>query len=252
VARPKLGLGLHRRAVLAGRATRRTAERVLPALPLDERPLREKLALSGTEPVSRRFGFERGRPIDRVYIEAFLEAQAADVRGRVLEIAEPTYTERYGGDRVTRSDVLHASDPTTSNLVGDLQTGEGIPQGVYDCFICTQTFQVIPDLEAAIRGAHDILAPGGVLLATLPGMSQASVVDRDQWGDWHRFTVQGAARDFGAVFGEAGVTASGHGNVLACAAFLYGWSAEDVGPADLRVRDDEYDLLVTVRAVRGA
>ena len=31
-------------------------------------------------PVSASFGMERGRPIDRYYIEAFLEANAADIK----------------------------------------------------------------------------------------------------------------------------------------------------------------------------
>ena len=44
------------------------------------------------EPLSRRFGLDRGRPVDRVFIERWLEAHAADVRGRVLEVYEPTYT----------------------------------------------------------------------------------------------------------------------------------------------------------------
>ena len=60
------------------------------------------------EPLSRRFGLDRGRPVDRVFIERFLERHADDVRGRVLEVYEPAYTERFGGDSVTKSDVVAA------------------------------------------------------------------------------------------------------------------------------------------------
>ena len=58
-------------------------------------------------PVSEQFGFDRGQPVDRYYIETFLAAHAADVRGRVLEIGDNVYTRKYGGDRVVVSDVLH-------------------------------------------------------------------------------------------------------------------------------------------------
>ena len=78
-------------------------------------------------PVSRTFGFDRGKPIDRWYIERFLAEHAADVRGRVLEVAESTYTGWYGGDDVTTSDILYAAEGNPeATVVGDLTTGEGI------------------------------------------------------------------------------------------------------------------------------
>jgi hypothetical protein len=43
-------------------------------------------------PFSRRFGSDRGFPVDRYYIERFLVAHAHDVRGRVLEIKDDYYT----------------------------------------------------------------------------------------------------------------------------------------------------------------
>src|SRR5262249_18440104 len=97
------------------------------------RPTRP-LAAPGVEPVSRTFGQDRGKPIDRWYIERFLAARAADVRGRVLEVAEPTYTQWYGRDDVTHSDVLHAAPGNPqATVVGDLTTGEGLREGSYDC-----------------------------------------------------------------------------------------------------------------------
>ena len=117
------------------------------------------------EPVSRTFGFERGKPVDRWYIERFLAEHAADVRGRVLEVAESTYTGWYGGDEVTASDVLFAAEGNPdATVIGDLTTGAGIAEAAYDCFICTQTLQVIYDIRAAVAGTRRLLAPGGALL----------------------------------------------------------------------------------------
>jgi hypothetical protein len=105
--------------------------------------------------VSRTFGFERGKPVDRWYIERFLAEHAADVRGRVLEVAERTYTGWYGGDDVTTSDVLYAAaGHPEATVVGDLTTGAGIPEAAYECFICTQTLQVIYDIRAAVAGTR--------------------------------------------------------------------------------------------------
>ncbi len=211
----------------------------------------QRLPVLPPEPVSREFGFERGRPIDRWYIERFLREHAVDVRGRVLEVAESTYTQWYGGGEVSSSDVLYAaSGNPDATLVGDLVSGEGIPEGAFDCFICTQTLQFIADVGAAVAGTRRALAPGGVLLATLPGMSQVSRVDDAAWGDWWRFTARGVEHLFAAAYGAANVEVRRHGNVRTAAAFLYGLAAEDLDAADLERDDPDYHLLMTVRAVR--
>jgi hypothetical protein len=61
----------------------------------------EFVKLLGTAPVSRNFGYDRGLPVDRYYIEGFLDRHKSDVRGHVLEVGDDSYTRRYGGDRVT-------------------------------------------------------------------------------------------------------------------------------------------------------
>jgi SAM-dependent methyltransferase len=214
---------------------------------------RSPVALPGVEPVSREFGSDRGRPIDRWYIERFLTRHRGDVQGRVLEIAEATYTGWYGDGAVTSSDVLYAAEGLPeATVVGDLTTGEGIPPAAFDCFICTQTLQSIYDVGAAIQGTRDLLAPGGVLLCTVPALSQTSRLDRERWGDWWRFTSASMRRLLGDVYGAENVTVTAHGNAQVAASFLYGLAVEELDPALLEHDDDEYELVVTARAVRAA
>jgi SAM-dependent methyltransferase len=207
---------------------------------------RTRHRLPGLEPVSRQFGFDRGKPVDRWYIERFLSHHRADVRGAVLEVAESTYTQWYGDGDVTHSDVLHHSGGDDATIVGDLTTGDGLPEAAYDCFICTQTLPFIFDVHAAVRGMASVLKPGGVVLATVPGMSQVSREDKRDWGDWWRFTSQGTERLFEEVFDDVVVEA--HGNVLSAAAFLYAYAAEELTQEELGYRDPDYELLITVRA----
>jgi hypothetical protein len=212
---------------------------------------RETLGLTRLEPVSRTFGFDRGKPVDRWYIERFLAAHADDVRGRVLEVAETTYTEWYGGDDVTRSDVLYAAPGNpAATVVGNLATGEGLPREAYDCFVMTQTLQVIYDVAAAVRGTREVLAPSGVLLGTVPGISQISREDRRDWGDWWRFTSDSARRLFAEAYGPENVEVEAHGNVLSAACFLYGLAAEELSDEELAHRDPDFDFLMTIRAVK--
>ena len=212
---------------------------------------REALGLSRLEPVSRTFGFDRGKPVDRWYIERFLAAHADDVRGRVLEVAETTYTQWYGGDKVTQSDVLYAAPGNpAATVVGNLATGEGLPRDAFDCFVMTQTLQVIYDVSAAVRGTREVLAEDGVLLATVPGISQISREDRRDWGDWWRFTSDSVRRLFAEAYGPENVEVEAHGNVLSAACFLYGLAAEELSEEELAYRDPDFELLMTIRAVR--
>jgi glycosyltransferase involved in cell wall biosynthesis len=202
-------------------------------------------------PVSREFGLDRGRPIDRHYIEHFLDRHRDEVAGRVLEIGDDSYTRRFGGARVTRSDVLNVQPghPKTT-IVADLAAGDHIPSETFDCIILTQTLQLIFDLPAAMRTLHRILKPGGVLLATMPGITQ---LHGGRWKDtWYwSFTPASTTRLFVEAFGPEQVSVHSHGNVLAACAFLQGLACDELAANELDANDPLYPLLLTVRAQKA-
>jgi SAM-dependent methyltransferase len=208
--------------------------------------------LRRVRPIGRSFGIERGGPIDRYYIDAFIARHRHDIRGVVLEAGGFTsYTERFGEDRVTRGEVLYPKPGfPDGTLVGDLVTGEGIPSDAFDCLILTQVFPFIYDLPAAVMTCHRALKPDGVLLATLPGISQIVGYDRENWGDFWRFTDGAVTRLFGDAFGPANVTVETHGNVFVACAFLHGLSAKDLTSAELSYHDPAFQLSITARAVK--
>jgi SAM-dependent methyltransferase len=206
-------------------------------------------SLRRLEPISREYGFDRGQPIDRHYIETFLAGHAADVAGRVLEIKDDAYTRRFGGDRVVRSDVLclEADDPRAT-IVGDLVSAGHIPAATFDCAIVTQTLQLIYDVRAALATVHRVLKPGGVLLATVPGMSQTS--PHGDWGDrwaWG-FTRVSARKLVAEAFPGGTVDVETFGNVVAAIASLHGLSTDELSPEELAHRDPEYQLSIGIRA----
>jgi hypothetical protein len=200
--------------------------------------------------VSRLFGFDRGLPVDRWYIERFLQLHAPDIRGRVLEVGDRAYTRRFGGAAVTQSDVLHREAGHGATIVGDLATGEGIPQAAFDAIVLTQTLQFVYDVHGALATLRDALVPGGVLLATAPGISQLSRYDADRWGEWWRFTRAGLERLLAEEFGPTNVQVDAHGNVKTAVALLHGLACEDLCTSDLDAADADYELLLTARAVR--
>ncbi|HYZ15796.1 MAG TPA: methyltransferase domain-containing protein [Candidatus Acidoferrum sp.] len=195
--------------------------------------------------------YDRGLPIDRYYIENFLERNRSDIRDRVLEVGDRDYTVLFGADRVTRSDVLHveAGNPQAT-IVGNLETGENIPAEAFDCFIATQLYPFIYDVQAALRNSWRALAPGGVLLATLPSISQISRYDMEHFGDFWRFTDASARRLFGEVFGSENIRVEVFGNVLSACAFLYGLGADELSREELDDREPDYPVTVAVWAIK--
>jgi SAM-dependent methyltransferase len=209
-------------------------------------------SLRRVTPLSRDFGYDRGLPIDRHYIERFLSAQASDIRGHVLEIADDTYTRRFGGNRVTRSDVLHLEGQPGATIIGDLTGAPHIPPDTFDCVILTQTLQFIYDVPSALRTVRRIVKPGGVVLATVPGITPISRFDMERWGCYWAFTSLSVRRLFEAEFPARRVEIEAHGNVLAASAFLYGMAAEELDRGELDARDPDYQVVITIRAVRPA
>ena len=201
-------------------------------------------------PVSRVWGLDRGRPVDRYYIEQFLQRHAQDITGRILEVKDATYSSRFGAG-VTAIDVVDiASENPDATLVADLGKPGSLPKNRFDCFILTQTVHIVYEAEEVVRNAFRTLRPGGAVLVTLPCVSRIdyeSGVDGDFW----RFTPASARRLFEGVFGPENVEIESSGNVLACTAFLQGMAQEELHPQELVHNDPDFPLLVTVRAAEA-
>jgi SAM-dependent methyltransferase len=203
-------------------------------------------------PISKDFGWGRGTPIDRLYIEAFLSRHAGDIRGRVLEIGDNVYTQRFGGARVEQSDILSVeSFNPKATFVGDLTRPETLPEAAFDCIVFTQTLQYIFDTRAAVTALSRAVRPGGVLLLTVP--AAGSQVDGSAWGaTWYWwFTLPAVRRLLEISFPQDAVAIETYGNIFAATAFRYGLVLEDLELSDLDVSDPEFPVIVAARAVKA-
>lgn len=203
-------------------------------------------------PISEVFGGDRGAPLDRYYIEKFLTANEGYIKGHVLEIGDNHSTRQHGGDRVTKSDVLHVEPGNPqATIVADLTKADGIPSNTFDCIILTHTLQMIYDQRSAIRHLHRILKPGGVLLVSTHGLSKIGRrKEKDTWSVYWRMTVDSAEKLFSEYFPPERIDVQGHGNVLAAISFLYGLAAEELKQEELDYNDPDYQVLITIRATK--
>ncbi len=202
-------------------------------------------------PISAIFGQDRDLlTIERFYIEEFLKKNAADIKGRCLEMGDATYIKKFGGEKVTQIDVLnYVEGNPNATIVADLTDAPHIPDNTFDCIIITQTLQMIFEVDKAIASLYRILKPGGVVLCTSHGMTRVARREGvDDWGEYWHFTTQSKRHLFHAVFPADHVDVSTVGNVFTCICNLHGLAASEIDPEELATHDPNYEMLVLVRA----
>lgn len=206
-------------------------------------------------PISAVFGQDRDLiTIERYYIEQFLATHSDDIKGRVLEMGDPNYIRKFGGDKVTKADVLnYVEGNPNATIVADLTDAPHIADNTFDCIIITQTLQMIFEVDRAIATLERILKPGGVVLCTSHGMTRVARREGvDDWGEYWHFTSQSKKRLFRAVFPTENVQVSTVGNVFTCICNLHGLAASEVDQSELDTHDPNYEMLLMVRAVKAA
>jgi FkbM family methyltransferase len=244
---------------VVGRAMRRSRSRVssqgAPPAPVSPAGHDAVRAAAGTSPApgavdwgdlrrlrpfSEVYGFDRGTPLDRPYIADFLRARSSLIRGTVLEVQDPYYTRAFGAG-VVASDVvdLNPENPLAT-IVADLNLDGALPAERYDCIILTQTLQFL-DPPRALRNLYAALAPGGVLLLTVPCLARSEDGYRD--ADYLRWTPPGLVRQLEQCLPGATVQVEGRGNILTCVAYLLGISAEEIDPEEVAQYDPDHPLL---------
>jgi SAM-dependent methyltransferase len=202
-----------------------------------------------TQPLSGNWGFDRGTPIDRWYIERWLAAEAHHIQGSVLEAMDSRYTDRFGTG-VTSSHVLDV-DPANrrATFVADLEQPDQFSEAAFDCIVLTQTLHYVYDLRSAVASIHRALRRGGVCLATVPLVSRLDPAV-PPGGEYWRMTAAACSRLFGERFGAGNVEVSEWGNARTASAFLIGLAAEELSEPQLSARDRYFPIITTVRAVR--
>jgi glycosyltransferase involved in cell wall biosynthesis/SAM-dependent methyltransferase len=191
-------------------------------------------------PISAASALDRGTPVDRYYVARFLAAHRADIRGRVLEVGNGTHGARPDGDDRVAQWETH---PTMTQAARAEASS-------FDCVILADVLTAEWDVREAVRRSADALAPGGVILATLPAIVGPEQDGASPSHRFWRFTALSARRLFEEHFDPASLTVEVHGNVLAGMAVLHGISAEELDPRELEHADPDYATLIGVRAVK--
>jgi hypothetical protein len=192
-------------------------------------------------PISTSYGFDRGTPIDRYYVDKFFTAQRSLITGRVLEIQTRDHTRKYG-TAVAASDTLDISPEFRPTYQCDLARASMVADGSYDCFLLPNTLCFLRDLDAALREARRIVRRGGMILASVPGFVPLTPDAADYW----HASAEGWRVVAARVWPDCETGVESYGNCLAAAAAMYGIAAEELTDAELDAQDPRYPVLVTI------
>lgn len=203
---------------------------------------------ASASPLSIYWGFDRGTPIDRYYIERFLSDHSDDMKGVVLEVASADYSKRFGGERITRQEVLDLDQQNPqATIVGDICDSATLPSNTFDCVVLSQTLQLIYDLRGAVAQIRRSLRPGGCALITACGITSIR-----QHGEcpWHwSFTEDSMRALLSESFDPGRIEVRTFGNLFAATAFLHGAGVEEVPKRKLDLFDPAFPVIIAARAV---
>ena len=200
------------------------------------------------DPLSDDYGFERGQPLDRRYIEEFLAYHHDAIRGSVLEVGDRRYTTQFGQGRVAASAVvdIDGSNPDAT-LIADLTEPGSLPVEAFDCIILTETLHLLTSPEVCVANCQTALRAGGALLLTVPALKRVSPRHPDS--DFRRYTPAGLDLLLRHAWrGPFSVTSCG--NLRVCVGFLVAHVVEDFPEEDFAVNDPRFPLTVTAHAVK--
>lgn len=196
-------------------------------------------------PISRRCGYERGTPIDRYYIEKFLDLNQKYIQNKVMEVADDQYTLKYKKN-IKEAFIMHVEGWGKNVVQINLETGNGVPEftNSIDCFICTQTIQMIYDMKTAIKNIYQMLKQDGTALITIAGIAGISLYDYYNWGEYWRVTPKALRMIMEETFDKDKIEIFGYGNIKTTIAFLYGLCVEDLSEEDFSYDDEQFPMLI--------
>lgn len=205
------------------------------------------LATRNLKPLSSKFGFDRGTPIDRFWIESFLSENSNRIRGICLEVTDATYTKKFGGSRVTRCDVLDINKNNThATVIDDLRIMRTVPDNTYDCIILTHVLGLIDDLNAAMTHLNRILKPDGSALITSSCLGPVVSGSKAYW----RFTVDGMRFLLEKHFPPRKIQICSYGNAFTGQCFWVGMAQEELTRKELTYNDPRFPCIVAAVATK--
>lgn len=187
-------------------------------------------------PVCARFGFSRGTPIDRYYLDKFIDKARPLVHGEVVEIGgRNSNRETYAFEHAKRYRGFDIFASPDNSLVGDAHDPKALPEAELDTLIAFNVLEHCPKPWLVIENMHRWLVPGGIALVMVPSAQRLHRMPEDYWRP-----LPAALAHLFSTWSECELHVYGN-PVTTIAAFL-GIAVEELNAAELDVFHPDYPV----------
>ena len=133
-------------------------------------------------PVCSRFGFSRGSPIDRYYLDQFIEKIRPLVHGDVVEIGGKDENGRlYQFEHAVRYRGFDMFEDPDISLVGDAHDPNALAEAQLDTIIAFNVLEHCPKPWIVIDNMRRWLKPDGLALVMVPSCQRLHRMPEDYW-----------------------------------------------------------------------
>ncbi len=192
------------------------------------------------------FGYSRGTPIDRHYLNLFLSGARSEIHGRTLEIGgTAANAERYGLIAVSEFVTVDVSADVSADLIADVQDPGVFAPGSFDSILAFFVLEHCEDPRKVVDNVHRWLKPGGRFFCVVPTAQRVHDAPRD-----YRRILPDALASLLSPFGDCQHEI--YGNLATTLASLTGLAVEELQAALLEPSDPRYPVVACARARKGS
>ncbi|MEI6429313.1 MAG: methyltransferase domain-containing protein [Pseudanabaena sp. ELA607] len=135
-----------------------------------------------TNPICQTFGFLRGQPVDRYYLDKFIQKIRPEIVGNILEIgATPQAKETYQLSPDSSYQVLNIEPFLGVDIVGDAHNVNLIKPESFDTILLFSVLEHCYAPWIVIENIYTWLKPGGKCFAMTPVSAKIHNVPQDYW-----------------------------------------------------------------------
>ena len=198
--------------------------------------------LRRANPFCPRFGYSRGSPIDRYYLNLFVAEIRDQVRGDVVEVGGNNCNKNeYGFSRASRYRGLDVVASPGVDLVGDAAQPQCLPPSSLDGLVIFNVLEHTPRPWEIVANMRLWLREGGVACCMVPNAQRLHKAPEDYWRP-----LPAALMEMFTGWSERRLYQ--YGNPVSTVASLMGIAAEELKEAELLDYHPDYPVVSCIFA----
>jgi SAM-dependent methyltransferase len=195
-----------------------------------------------TEPFCKNFGFGRGTPIDRYYLDKFIAHIRPQVKGNTLEIGGAVgNSASFGFTQTTEYHALDLHPSPYNDYAGDAHEPSLIAPETFDSIVCFNVLEHCTRPWIVAENIHRWLKKGGKAFCMVPNAQRVHELPRDYWRP-----LPSALESMFDRFTHKQMHV--YGNMMTHMASSYGIACEELTPEELDFSHPDYPVATCIVA----